>query len=128
MRSDTIAADLATSRATTSELRTRVANLVSQVSHKLEVPVSKLHKLVDLPRQDFDDPEVLECAAARLKDMVEIIDRVCEWAGGWAPALAWYEDQPISGFGGKTPQVLVNQGKTAGLRLYLDHIAVGGFA
>jgi hypothetical protein len=128
MRSESLAADVATSQARTSELRNRVASLVSQASQKLDVPASSLYKLVDLAGQDLNDPEVLELVAARVEDMVEIVDRVCEWAGGRSSALAWYEGQPISGFGGKTPKLLVNQGKTAGLRLYLDHIAVGGFA
>lgn len=64
----------------------------------------------------------------RLREMVEIIDRVTEWAGGRDHAHAWYRSQPIPAFGGQTAEALVKAGQAAAVREYLDGIALGGFA
>lgn len=64
----------------------------------------------------------------RLREMLEIISRVTEWAGGKEQAMAWYRAQPLSAFGGRTAESLVKEGKAAAVRDYLDHMALGGFA
>jgi hypothetical protein len=67
-------------------------------------------------------------AQGRLREMLEIISRVTEWAGGKDQAMAWYRAQPIPAFGGRTAESLVKDGKAAAVREYLDHMALGGFA
>lgn len=64
----------------------------------------------------------------RLREMLEIVGRVLDWAGSKEQALAWYRSQPISAFGGRTAESLVKSGEATALRDYLDHIAVGGYA
>lgn len=64
----------------------------------------------------------------RLREVLEIISRVTEWAGGKEQAMAWYRAQPIPAFGGRTAEALVKDGKAAAVRDYLDHMALGGFA
>jgi DNA-binding XRE family transcriptional regulator len=64
----------------------------------------------------------------RMREMLEIISRVSEWAGGKNQAMAWYRAQPIPAFGGRTAEALVKEGKAGAVRDYLDHIALGGFA
>jgi len=64
----------------------------------------------------------------RIREMLEIISRVTEWAGGKEQAMAWYRAQPIPAFGGRTAEALVKEGKAGAVRDYLDHLAVGGFA
>jgi hypothetical protein len=65
---------------------------------------------------------------SRLKEMLEIVSRVSDWAGGKEQAMAWYRAQPIAAFGGRTAESLVKEGQAGALRDYLDHIALGGFA
>lgn len=65
---------------------------------------------------------------ARLKEMLEIVGRVADWAGGQDQAMAWYRAEPIPAFGGRTAESLVKDGKAAAVRDYLDHVALGGFA
>lgn len=67
-------------------------------------------------------------AQSRLREMLEIISRVTDWAGGKDQAMAWYRAQPLPAFGGRTAEALVKDGKAGALRDYLDHIALGGFA
>lgn len=65
---------------------------------------------------------------ARMTEMLEIISRVREWAGGETQAMAWYRSQPIPALDGRTPEALVKSGRAVAVREYLDHLALGGFA
>lgn len=64
----------------------------------------------------------------RITEMLEIISRVADWAGGEKQAMAWYRAEPIPAFGDRTAESLVKQGKAAAVRDYIDHLALGGFA
>ena len=64
----------------------------------------------------------------RLREMLEIVDRVSVWAGGKDQGMAWYRAEPIPEFGGRTAESLVKDGKATAVRDYLDHVALGGFA
>ncbi|MDB5375557.1 MAG: family transcriptional regulator [Rubritepida sp.] len=65
---------------------------------------------------------------ARAREVLEILWRITEWAGGEKQAMAWYRAEPIPAFGGRTAEALVKEGKAAAVRDWLDHIATGGFA
>ena len=67
-------------------------------------------------------------AQTRLTEMLEIISRVRDWAGGAAQAMAWYRSQPIPALDGRTAEALVKAGDAHAVRDYLDHVALGGFA
>ena len=67
-------------------------------------------------------------AQTRVREMLEIISRVRDWAGGEAQAMAWYRSQPIPALDGRTPEALVKSGRASAVRDYLDHVALGGFA
>lgn len=64
----------------------------------------------------------------RLREMLEILSRIEDWAGGKEQAMAWYRAQPIPAFGDRTAESLVKDGKASAVRDYLDHMAMGGFA
>lgn len=65
---------------------------------------------------------------ARMREMLEIIGRIEQWAGGKLQAMAWYRAQAIPAFGGRTAESLIKSGHAAAMRDYLDHMAMGGFA
>jgi uncharacterized protein (DUF2384 family) len=67
-------------------------------------------------------------AQSRITEMLEIISRIQDWAGGEAQAMAWYRSQPIPALDGRTPEALVKSGRAAAVRDYLDHLTLGGFA
>lgn len=67
-------------------------------------------------------------AQARVTEMLEIIARVHDWAGGEAQAMAWYRSQPLPALDGRTAEALVKSGQAAMVRTYLDHVALGGYA
>ena len=67
-------------------------------------------------------------AQGRVREMLEIINRVQGWAGGPAQAMAWYRAEPLPAFGGRTAEALVKSGQATAVRDYLDHLATGGYA
>jgi uncharacterized protein (DUF2384 family) len=81
-------------------------------------------------------PETLQRSArafspktqTRLVEMVEIVSRVEDWAGGVPQAMAWYRAEPLPEFGGRTAESLVKDGKAVAVRDYLDGVALGSFA
>lgn len=67
-------------------------------------------------------------AQSRVTEMLEIINRVKDWAGGERQAMAWYRSQPIPALDGRTSEALVKDGRAGAVRTYLDHLALGGLA
>ena len=65
---------------------------------------------------------------SRLRDMVEILNRVRAWSGSPQQAFAWYRSQPIASFGDQTAEALVKEGRAEAVKRYLDRITVGGYA
>jgi hypothetical protein len=65
---------------------------------------------------------------SRLRDIVEILNRVQGWAGSPQRAFAWYRSEPLPSFGDQTAEALVKEGRAEAVKAYLDRIAIGGFA
>ncbi|WP_442504159.1 antitoxin Xre/MbcA/ParS toxin-binding domain-containing protein [Marinivivus vitaminiproducens] len=65
---------------------------------------------------------------SRMREMLEIVSRIRDWAGGETQAMAWYRSQPIPALDGRTPEALVKAGQAGAVRDYLDHLALGGYA
>lgn len=65
---------------------------------------------------------------ARLRQMLEILDRVETVTGAPLAAYAWFREQPLPGFGGATADLLVRQGKADHVHAYLDRVMDGGYA
>ena len=64
----------------------------------------------------------------RLRQMLEILNRVEAATGSPIAAYAWFRAEPLSGFGGATPDQLVREGKAEHVHAYLDRIMAGGYA
>ncbi len=64
----------------------------------------------------------------RLRDIVEILNRVRPWCGSLPQAFAWFRAQPLPSFGDQTAEALVKEGRAEAVKRYLDRIAVGGYA
>jgi hypothetical protein len=108
---------------------------------KGHVVVDRVVKRFGMSKQQFAEtigvkPETVYRASrvsapktqTRATEMLEIITRIADWAGGERQAMAWYRAEPIPAFGGRTAESLVKAGKAGAVRDYLDHIATGGFA
>lgn len=64
----------------------------------------------------------------RLRQMLEILNRVEGATGSPLAAYAWFRAEPLPGFGGLTPDRLVREGRADEVHAYLDRIAAGGYA
>ena len=64
----------------------------------------------------------------RLREMLEILNRVEPETGSPIAAYAWFRSARLPGFGGATPDTLVRDGKGDHVHAYLDRVAAGGYA
>jgi DNA-binding XRE family transcriptional regulator len=103
---------------------------VDKVAATFGMSKGQLAETIGLSREALYKLARLEApkTQSRLKEMLEIVSRISDWAGGKEQAMAWYRAQPIAAFGGRTAEALVKEGQAGALRDYLDHIALGGFA
>ena len=64
----------------------------------------------------------------RLRQMLEILDRVEAETGSRLDAYAWFRDKQLPGFDGATPNLLLREGKADHVHAYLDRVMAGGYA
>lgn len=103
---------------------------VDRVAERFGMSKTQFAETLGLKRETVYRAARLEApkTQARATEMLEIIGRIVDWAGGEKQAMAWYRAEPIAAFGGRTAESLVREGKAAAIRDYLDHVAMGGFA
>ena len=64
----------------------------------------------------------------RLRQMLEILNRVEAATGSMLAAYAWFRAEPLPGFGGATPDRLLREGRAEDVHACLDRIRAGGYA
>ena len=64
---------------------------------------------------------------SRLREMVEILNKVEPLMGSSVTAYAWYRSEPLQSFGGVTAEQLVKDGRANSVRRYLDRMMAGGY-
>ncbi|MCY3702216.1 MAG: DUF2384 domain-containing protein [Rhodospirillales bacterium] len=64
----------------------------------------------------------------RLREMLEILNRIEAETGSPIGAYAWFRAEPLPGFGGMTPDQLVRDGRASHVHAYLDRVMAGGYA
>jgi uncharacterized protein (DUF2384 family) len=71
------------------------------------------------------DRVVSDKTQRRLREMIEVINKVEPRFGSAMMAYAWYRSEPLSGFSGQTAMQLVRAGRTDEVLDYIDAIDVG---
>ena len=61
----------------------------------------------------------------RLREMVEILNRVEPRFGSARIAYAWFRSEPLAGFGGQTAMQLVQDGRADEVMTYIDALDAG---
>lgn len=64
----------------------------------------------------------------RLREMVEVINKVTPRFGSALMAYAWYRSEPLAGFSGWTAMQLVQAGRADDVLDYVDAVDAGVFA
>lgn len=101
-----------------------------RLSEELRIPKIELACASGLSRDALSKTVRLRSRAtqSRLRDIVEIINRVLPWVGSVPQGFAWYRSQPLPSFGDQTAEELVKEGRAEAVKKYLGRIAVGGYA
>jgi hypothetical protein len=101
-----------------------------RLTAKLHITKAELASASGLSRDAVSKSARIETRAtqARMRDMVEIINRVGPWAGSVGQAFAWYRSQSLPAFGDRTAEDLVKEGRAEAVKDYLSRIAAGGHA
>ena len=63
---------------------------------------------------------------SRLRQMLEILNRVETATGSPLAAYAWFRGEPLPGFGGATPDQLLRENRADHVHAYLDRVMAGG--
>jgi len=102
----------------------------SALANVLHITQSDLAEVTGLSRDSVSKSSRAKSKSTqtRLRDTVEIINRVADWSGGAGRAFAWFRSQPLSSFGDKTAEDLVKEGRADAVKAYLSRIADGGYA
>ncbi len=102
----------------------------SALAKELHITKSDLAEVTGLSKDSVSKVVRLKSKAtqARLRDTVEIINRITEWSGSVGQAFAWFRSQPLPSFGDKTAEDLVKEGRAKAVKDYLARIADGGYA
>ena len=64
----------------------------------------------------------------RLRQMLEILNRIEAETGSLLAAYAWFRGQPLPGFGGAAPDQLLREGRADHVHAYLERIMGGGYS
>ena len=64
----------------------------------------------------------------RLREMVEILNKVEPRFGSSLMSYAWYRSEPLSGFSGQTAMQLVRDGRANEVLDYIDAVDAGVYA
>lgn len=64
----------------------------------------------------------------RLRELIEILNKVEVRFGSPLMAYAWYRSEPLSGFDGRTAMQLVQEGRAQQVLEYVDAVDAGVFA
>ena len=102
----------------------------SALANVLHITQSDLAEVTGLSRDSVSKSSRAKSkpTQARLRDTVEIINRVADWSGGAGRDFAWFRSQPLPSFGDKTAEDLVKEGRADAVKAYLSRIADGGYA
>lgn len=100
------------------------------LAKRLRITKTELAAALGLSRDAVSKSARLKSVATqrRLRDMIEIVNRVAPWTGAELSAYAWYRSQPLPSFGGRTAEDLVREGQGEAVKHYLSRIAEGGYA
>lgn len=99
----------------------------ARIAFELRTTKEEVARTVGLGRDALIRADRVQSARTqkRLREMVEIINRVEPRFGSALIAYAWYRSEPLSGFGGLTAMQLVRDGRAADVLEFIDAVEAG---
>lgn len=98
-----------------------------RIAETLRTTKDEVARTVGLGRDAVMRPDRIASTKTqkRLREMVEILNRVEPRFGSSLIAYAWYRSEPLAGFGGLTAMQLVRDGRAADVMDYIDAVEAG---
>lgn len=98
-----------------------------RIAEVLRTTKDEVARTVGLGRDAVMRPDRVASAKTqkRLREMVEILNRVEPRFGSSLIAYAWYRSEPLAGLGGLTAMQLVRDGHAADVMEYIDAVEAG---
>ena len=102
----------------------------SLVADALRTTKSEIAVTLGLGRDAFTRASRIRArkTQTRLRQMLEILNRVEAATGSPLAAYAWFRAEALPGFGGATPDQLLREGRADYIHAYLDRVMAGGYA
>ena len=102
----------------------------TRVAEHLRTTKAEIARTLGLGRDAFSRATRIRApkTQTRLRQMIEILNRVEAQTGSALAAYAWFRSEPLPGFGGMTPDQLVREGNADMVHAYLDRVLAGGYA
>lgn len=102
----------------------------ARIAESLRTTKTEIAATLGLGRDAFSRASRIRArkTQTRLREMLEILNRVEGRAGSQLAAYAWFRSEPLPGFGGLTPDQLLREGKADQVHAYLDRVMAGGHA
>ncbi|CAN5690998.1 MbcA/ParS/Xre antitoxin family protein [soil metagenome] len=99
----------------------------SRIAAVLRTTKDEVARTVGLGRDALMRPDRIASPRTqkRLREMVEILNRVEPRFGSALIAYAWYRSEPLAGFGGLTAMQLVQEGRAGEVAGYIDAVDAG---
>jgi len=98
-----------------------------RIAEVLRTTQDEVARTVGLGRDAVMRPERVASPKTqkRLREMVEILNRVAPRFGSPLIAYAWYRSEPLAGFSGLTAMQLVRESRAAEVMDYIDAVEAG---
>lgn len=81
----------------------------------------------DLVDRQSKRAQVCVPADLEIEGAAEILELIEAWAGSYAQAVAWYDNEPLPSFDNMTVAELVRQGRAGAVKAYIERISEGGY-
>lgn len=98
-----------------------------RIAEALRTTREEVARTVGLGRDAVTRPERIASSKTqkRLREMVEVLNRVEPRFGSPLVAYAWYRSEPLAGFSGLTAMQLVRDGRAGDVMDYIDAVEAG---
>ncbi len=107
-------------------------NMISpdRVAEALRTTKKEIGATLGVPAESLSRKSRISSAATQtsLRHFIEILNAVTPSVGNMVMAFAWFRSQPITGFGGRTPEMIVKDGEFEALRAHIRRRFEGGYA
>ncbi|ASG25416.1 antitoxin Xre/MbcA/ParS toxin-binding domain-containing protein [Nitrospirillum viridazoti] len=99
----------------------------AKIADSLRTTSEEIARSAGLGRDAIQRKDRLRSAKTqrRLREMVEVINKVEPRFGSALIAYAWYRSEPLAGFAGQTAMQLVRDGRATDVLDYIDAVDAG---